>query len=854
MRRPLVRLVAVAAGIAAIASCDAGPTVGKFGSGIAGGPTGTAPETPPTAGSPDTSRPFMIVDTPFTGQLVNIRDSLLVVTRILDDRAVGSFTITGFKETGDPSLGTFVRTVRYGPLLVPATGAFPAGITDTTVRRYLQPAQPVDTTVGPMVVMIVGRDAAGNVDTIVRTVQMVSGPTISITSPINGDSVPRGIAMSVAVRGRHPDGISRLRITVNGENTWPTPLNDTLTEVYTTGPRDTTFSGLVSIPADAPLRGRIIVGASAVDVNGNPGSTAPVLVFVRDIGTLAPRVFQNVPPRVEYSDSIEVTANGDGIVSMGLILRDSVGNLLIGGDTVTFGAPLASNRVQKLGVQLGLAHQGQRISVVSFATDQNGNIGYSMAAGTSTPNTALANAFNDTTLVTFGQTFALPRAGTAGDLAVDELRGNVFISNTTFNMLEVWGNGSKTFQPGGIAVGALPWGLFISNHPDTLLVGNSGATTISRVCVGNCVAAPMHEDLNRRIRTRNTTIFTVVFSRDDATGKISLARRTDVSYSDRPQYVVQTAGGRVMYSTRPTASAPAGTLRWLDPALPFPDPRQIWQYGDLDENAGLVYSIFNADSIRIGVSPPNTTLSDTLYIYDHPYGQLGPTIVGVDSLPVRAGSDVNALGGDVELLLGLDVGSLGLTDTTFVATSGDRNWVGFGEGNTGGTGRVMMVNDPVGPVPGFFSPATTVQDLVDNASERVFGIAIDSTGLQVTAHGLQTYVAALDNPYHLRLDGVYDSFDNGAGVAYHPRAKSTGSLDAHRVLFTATQSGVIEIVDVAHYNNRGRIITKGGFYGPLRATGPLPGDPPEVVLKLFGLSETGLVVIDLRATDIKPGP
>ncbi|MGH7638596.1 MAG: hypothetical protein ACREOK_13185, partial [Gemmatimonadaceae bacterium] len=369
---------------------------------------------------------------------------------------------------------------------------------------------------------------------------------------------------------------------------------------------------------------------------------------------------------------------------------------------------------------------------------------------------------------------------------------------------------------------------------------------------GNCIAAPMHEDLVRRIRTRNTLLFEISYVVND-NGKIQLTLNRTVSYSDRPQYVVQTAGGRVMYSTRPTLAAPAGTLRWLDPALPFPDPRQIWQYGS-SSGAPSVYTIMNADSIRIGQTPPNSVLSDTLYIFDHPYGQIGPTIVGVDSLPLRAGTDVNALGADVEMILALDIESLALTDTTFVAASGDRNWIGFGEGNTAGNGRIMMVNDPVGPVPGFFSPAVTVQDIVHNASERVFGLAIDSTGLQATAHGLQTYVAALDNPFHLRLDGVYDSFDNGAGVAYHPRAKSTTSLNEHRVLFTATQSGVIEIVDVAHYNNRGRIITKGGLYGPLRASGPLPGDPPEVILKLYGLTAEGLVVIDLRASDIKPGP
>jgi len=854
MRLPFARLATVIASVALVVSCDAGPTVGKFGNGIAGGTTGTAPVTPPPPGSVDSNAPFLVVDTPFTSQLVNVGDSILVVTRIIDDRAVGGFSIIGYKESGDPALGTFVRTIRYGPLNVPPGGNFPAGITDTTIRRYVQPAQPVDTTVGPLVLEVIGRDASGNVDTVTRTLQIVTGPRVAITSPTSGDSVPRGIAMSVSVRVQHNEGISRIRITANGETTWPTALNDTITQNYTTGPRDTVLTALINIPANAPLRGRIIVGATAVDINGNPGSTAPVLVFVRDVGTLSPRVFQDVPARIEFSDSITVTANGDGIVSMGLILRDSVGNLLAGGDTITFAAPLASNRVQRLAVQLGLQHQGQRVTVVSFATDQNGNTGYSMQAGTQIPNTSLGSAFSDTTFVTFGQTYAMPRAGIIGDLAVDEVRGNVFLSNTQFNILEVWGNGTKTFSPVGVAVGALPWGMFVSNHPDTLLVGNSGATTISRVCVGNCVAAPMHEDLARRIRTRNTIIFRVEFRRDESTGKIRIIRLPDVSYSDRPQYVVQTAGGRVMYSTRPTQSAPSGTLRWLDPALPFPDPRQIWQYGTQETEDNFTYAIFNADSIRIGATPANSLASDTLHIHDHPYGQIGPTITGTDSLPLRAGTDVNALGGDVEMVLGLDITTLGLTDTTFVATSGDRNWVGFGEGNTGGTGRVMMVNDPVGPIPGFFSPSTTVRDLVDNASEPVFGIAIDSTGLQVTAHGLQTYVAALDNPFHLRLDGVYDSFDNGAGVAYHPRAKSTGSVNAHRVLFTATQNGVIEIVDVAHYNNRGRLITKGGLYGPLRATGPLPGDPPEVILKLYGLTTTGLVVIDLRASDIKPGP
>jgi hypothetical protein len=490
-----------------------------------------------------------------------------------------------------------------------------------------------------------------------------------------------------------------------------------------------------------------------------------------------------------------------------------------------------------------------------------------MVLGTSTPVTVEANASADTTLVAFGRTFALPRAGIVGDLAVDELRGNVFLSNTNYNLLEVWSNASKTFAANGIAVGALPWGLFVANNPDTLYVGNSGATTISRVCINAavCAGGTMAENLAGRLRTRNTTIFQVQWTRDRNTGRIILERLPDVSYSDRPQYVVQSAGRRVFFSTRPTTAATPGTLRFFDPAFQYADTRQIWQYGNVSASGDVqLFAILNVDSIAIQPGPPNTAKSDILFLYDHAKNQLSPNFAVSDSMPLDAGTANNAAGGDATVILGLDVGSLALTDTTFVAASGDRTWIGFGEGHLNANARVIMAQDanPADPEPPFFSNHDQVRDLVDNAAERVFGMAIDRTGLQVTAHGLQTFVAAMDTPFHLRLDGVYDSFDNGAGVAYHPNANSTLSAPADRVLFSATNSGIIEIVDVAHYNNRGKLVTKGDFYGPLHATLPIagdnvglvcPGDPSCVILKLYGLSSKGLVVIDVRASDIKPG-
>lgn len=881
MRLALVRLAVLAVGIAVVVSCDVGPTGGTFGNGISGGPTGTAPVVPPTGA--DTNDPFVRIDIPTPGQLVNVGDSILVQITFIDDRKLGSLSITGFKEAGDTALGTFTRTVRYTTVTAPAAGQpFQPGQTNATIRRYIKPAVPVDTVPDSLVIIAIGADSAGNIDSARVAIQIVTGPKVTIVAPVNNDSVPRGINMAVTANATSGAGVSRLVIYVQGEATWPTLLNDSVVATYT-GQTNVTLSGAILIPADAPIRGRITINARATDVNSNPGQANAVVAFVRDVGTLVPRVCfagivdgqsvcQNIPDKLEATDSVTVNAVGDGITFVGLIVSDSLGNL-IGRDSIAI-APVVSNVVQRLPLYgVNSTHQGQRINLIAFARDANtpSQIGFSIKVGTSTPITVQSAAFADTTLVTHGRTFPVPRAGTITDLAVDELRGNIFLSNTSFNLLEVWSNASKTFAANGVPVGALPWGLFVGNNPDILFVGNSGSTTISRVCINPavCPGGTMAEDLPNRLRTRNTIIYQVVFTRDPNTDKIIIARLPDVSYSDRPQYVAQTQGGRLFFSTRPTPSNTAGTLRYLDPAFTYADPKQIWQYGNAT-GFGTTFAIFNVDSIGVIVAPPTTNVADRLVLYDHLENQLCPVPAAPpcdfqvnDSLPADAMTKNRLAGGDADIVLGLDIGSLALTDTTFIATSGDRSWVAFGEGHTASTGRVMSMNDPPGPRPIFLSPNITVTDLVHNASERVFGIALDRTGLQLAAHGLQTYVAAVDNPFHLRLDGVYDSFDNGAGVAFHPNANSTLSVPAERVLFTATASGVIEIVDVAHYNNRGRLTTRGTLYGPLRATLPIPGDnagltcpgdPNCVILKVYGLSSDGLVVIDVRAADIKPAP
>src|SRR5207253_2252434 len=151
------------------------------------------------------------------------------------------------------------------------------------------------------------------------------------------------------------------------------------------------------------------------------------------------------------------------------------------------------------------------------------------------------------------------------------------ISNLDNNRLEVWQNQNKVFDTLGVAVGSLPWGLNVSINPDTLLVANSGGTNVSRVYLGDRTTADprtIQEDLARRIRTRTNFLWKMGESFDNA-GAVHYSTPSPIMQSDRPQYIGQIANGRIYFSTRPTTSAPEGSVRYLDPSQPFPDQRSI---------------------------------------------------------------------------------------------------------------------------------------------------------------------------------------------------------------------------------------------------------------------------------------
>jgi len=187
------------------------------------------------------------------------------------------------------------------------------------------------------------------------------------------------------------------------------------------------------------------------------------------------------------------------------------------------------------------------------------------------------------------------------------------------------------------------------------------------------------------------------------------------------------------------------------------------------------------------------------------------------------------------------------------AVGGDRRRVAFGEGNTPGrAGRVLLVFDPSGTPAGseFYSPPIEVADLTNNASDRVFGLDINGNSSNIGVHGAETFFADSS----LRLQGKFATFNTGAGIAFHPNNINENPSDSlSRVAFVASGDKSIQIVDSYTYRLRGRIPIRANLYGALRAVRPTAAESVSdgsLLVKLFGLTPEGIVVIDVRRGDI----
>ena len=806
----------------------------------------------------DGQKPSLTFLGPVAGAKLNVGDSMLVTVRLEDNIGLEKVSFEGIS-VRTPTAGIDQIITRYPKVSAPSA-TFRAGLRDTSIQRYLRVQAPVDTVTDTLVVSGVLTDLAGNADTVRVKVKMVNGPTVIFLSPVFGDSATNGANLPVSLKALSTLGVTRLGFRATTDPSWPTPIDTTVIVNFGSPLKTAQMQAAVKVPANAPLKGVITITPISTDINGQDGSSNPALVAVRAGVSPAPKVMQTLATRIETKDTLYVLATGSNIGRVGFEAIDDATGTLIKRDSITvndltpfpYAVPLNFSPVI----------QGKKVRIRSFAYDGGGRLGYSVRS-TSVAGTTFVPAV-DTALVVYGQTYTLPvnRNGAIADLVVDRTRGNVFLSNINYGRLEVWQRATQSFDGTGVVVGSQPWGMTVSRTAaagDTLYVANSGGTNLSRVFIGAATASGMKEDLNNRLLTRVSFMFKLTEVRDPATGKIRVTVSEPISYSDRPQYVEQSSAGRLYFSTKPTSAAPLGTVRYLDPAAAAPDQRFILAFATQgsDPNSFLVANI---DAASVTPASATSTANDALTLCDHASGSTAAMSCVTSTLGIL--DAINALKAavpqtDLEYGANLDENSIGLSDTTFATSSGDGKWISFGEGNTGSYGRALLLQDD-GTIPGrytYASPAINVGDLIKNAAEKVFGIALDKTGKTVGIHGSESYFAAVEEPFNLRLQGKKSTFDKGAGVTFHPNADGTGTPQAERLAFVASANGSIEMIDIAYYDfQRGALATKYNLYGPLRASLPFPGDDPSVVFKLFGVSSAGLVVIDVTASDILPGP
>ncbi|HUF25991.1 MAG TPA: hypothetical protein VMM18_03320 [Gemmatimonadaceae bacterium] len=785
-----------------------------------------------------------------------IGDSVIVEHVLHDNLGLNGLSVRGVALVGDPALGPVDTIAIYQT----ATFSVPAGVTltDTVVRRLLVPVTNAPTQYSTIHFIAVVTDRAGNSAVASRPVYRVSGPKVDVIRPTNNEERARGEELTIELFATDPQGVRVLGFTLTGSG-FPDLSRDT---TLTTKQDTLRYLFRFTVPEEAVIGSTITITPSARDMDNQVGIGPSRFVTVVAVGTdtVPPFVYQTVPPRSELGDSIAVRATDRSrITRIGYEMRSRrTGDLIVTAEralpspwpsdtTVRFRFDDEAAYVQNL-----IRYRGEPVILMSFADDSLGNRGYTVAStNLTTPEGNPALARRDTVLLVFGYTHVLPAGGSGADIAVDPATHDVFVSNLTFNQLDIWRNTLRGFDGSLVLVGAGPWGMAIDTSGGQLLVANSGGTNISVVSLSTRAEV-------RRINTPNMITWDVAYSQDQSTGFLRYTLSAPIQYSDRPQFIAQSENGNIYYSTRPTSSARPGTVRRLDPEpiawgtttrVDTVAIRQIWQYG---AHRNGHYVVLNADWVSV-VKALSTSFPDTITICDHPFGR--STAAMICETDITVGPIVSRLrsqGADVEVAIDLDVESLSLTDTTFVASGGDLRWLAFGEGATQRPGRVILVKDTLGtdPFQATYSSGIEVADLTNNASDRIFGVALNTNSSMLGVHGM----GAFFGDTALRLQGTVQ-MGGGAGIAFHPQNDGNPSPPdpVSRTALVAEGDTTIAILDTYFFRRRGTLPLRHNITGAIRAVVPTAAEltvDPQLALKLFALTPTGMIVINVRRCDI----
>ena len=844
-RRPLWGLASLLAAGVALAACDGGngfknPVGSGNGNGGGGGNGGAA--------ASDTTAPTLTIEFPRDSAVVAIGDSVFVQVKVADNQRLGSLALAGFSVRGDRSLGTDSVFVRYGAKSVNLSQTTRK---DTTITRYLI-ATKDSTPERRVMVVAAAKDSAGNARADTAFIN-IGGPRMQITAPAQNDSFPSGGQLPIKVVAEDANDLIRsvvVRMTGAFAREIIVPIATPRAKV------DTTLA--VVLPA---ATGPLTIEAVATSGSNIQATSRPVVVRITApvADRIAPQVTFNADTvsRRQGGDTIKVSVlatDEAGVDSVGATLRVRYRDPATGAATERFltGRRRSSQDTVRIPLgQLGLSPADTvtlSVEVTAWAVDLAGNCGAATSPGTPQRlSCALAGGAHVAAgvsgrlvvlLVTRGTTVAFPSAGdTIADIASDGRR--VFASNMNANRVEVLPVTGMAFTA-PVSVGSRPWGLALGSTGDSLLVANSGGTNISVVALP---AAGTPQEV-RRIRTADVELYDVTYDvKTDSVSRVVVGR-----YSDRPQFLGQLSSGQILYSTRPTPAGVEGTIRVYDrrkdTSYEFNRGTEIFtNYATRTIGKGIVVNALDA-----GLSPGSTITVCPRRLRPE---QSDPSCVNglATAVSITLTNMRNAGATDTRLDLGVDAGSIGLSDTTFVATSTQRNAIAFGEG-VREFGRILYFQLQGGSLVGSSRESS---DLIQNAADRVIGLGLNSDGSLGVARGNQVYF--FDSS--LRLAGVTRSGSPTGGSAMHPLNAGYPGNDGRRLGFTSgvdASGPYIDVIDTYTFETIRRLPVRDRVTGTVIAIPVAPDDPEASLLytvRLFALTPSGILRIGLTAADLR---
>lgn len=732
----------------------------------------------------------------------------------------------------------------------------------------------------------------------------LGGPNVSIYSPMPGQTVRDNTLIRVGITATDPTGLAQLNVLLFNPDVDPPaiPAADTIRFAEFRTSVDTLLDFF--IPSGA--LGELTITAEAINLNSISGFASitvtvaqqvtddpnPPVVSMVVTGGVQRR--QDEPLRMEADDSLLVMLvafdRENAITRVGVTVV--VGNQRTGGlvtvtvfDDNVFATPIsgtvpfdfafmpADPRFASVFTENDIpdtlffeltawAFDAASPANCGATVDTQGSEGSLVCTGSDPRFAQGISGGMEERLIVSGRTVGFPQGALIADAAVDTWRELLLLSDFEFGAVRPFHLREEMFLP-SVPVGSEPWGLEIDQSEDNLLVSNSGGTNISVVSLGpRDPVSPNIQGEVDRYQTQDLQVYLVVEDWDAFGIRVFPVRAFD--YSDRPQFIAQAANGLVLYSTRPAlADEQPGTIREYDPTQQ--ELRFFIDYAERRASTTPQIQIVNADSV-FGMDG-----NRRFKICDHDRANradrrciiandsVGDARVQVDTMNDPAYGGIGpGHGWDVAVLTDLVIPSIGLQDTTFVARSGDREYVAFGEGDTPDRpGRIMMYRSASQTI----TNSLQVTDLTGNAAQRVYGLALNLDGSLGVGRGEVAFYFGPDvpgEPNVLRLLGTNNDINpEGVGAALHPDHDNGLILgpDEERLSFLGSGDARVEIVDTYFFDfSRGEIFIRDPIVGPLRITGRLPMDAANVVLRLYGVTENGVVVIPVRDTDVEPLP